>query len=238
MASTTRRDQQSTESQTEGQNARQHSHRAGQRRGRIVSQTPGRVRIRLHPEHRQQAVLGPIEQELRGCEGVSNVATNARTGSVLIQYDRHHLSFDDVLALCHDLGMVAKDVTDAELIPDDADQSAASVQPEVGHSSTAVTVMDALTDLDRRVSDLTGGKLDVKLLFPLSLGALAVRQIATSGLGLAEVPGYVLLWYAFDSFYKLHQRRTAHLVETAVEHMQAHPDPAADDIMLIDETGD
>jgi len=29
------------------------------------------------------------------------------------------------------------------------------------------------------------------------------------------VPGYVLLWYTFDSFYKLHQRKAAAAVREA-----------------------
>jgi hypothetical protein len=214
---------------------------AERHRGQVVSHTPGRVRIRMDEDHRRQATLGQLERGLANRAGVSSVSTNARTGSVLVHYDRHNLSRDDLLAVLHDLGMIVLDVTGGDIVADASDQRVVGVQAEVGHSTTAVTVMDALTDLDRRLSRLTGGKLDVKLLFPLGLGGLALRQIATHGLGLAEVPGYVLLWYAFDAFYKLHQRRTAQLVEAAAEHvMLNHPEPDAltDDIMLVDETGD
>ena len=53
-------------------------------------------------------------------------------------------------------------------------------------------MLDALTDLDHRISRLTGGKLDLKLLVPVGLGLLAMRQVALNGFGLAQVPGYVL----------------------------------------------
>jgi hypothetical protein len=33
-----------------------------------------------------------------------------------------------------------------------------------------------------------------------------VWQLATRGLGMTEVPAYVLLWYAFDSFWKFHRQ--------------------------------
>jgi len=199
------------------------------------------MRIRLHEEHRQPGVLGQFEQGLRERPEIASVSTNTRTGSVLVQYDRHGLSRDDVLAIFHDIGLIVQDIAGAETIGDEAEQRPVGAGAVVGHSTAAVTVMDALTDLDRRLSVLTGGKLDVKLLFPLSLGALALRQIATTGLGLAEVPGYVLLWYAFDSFYKLHQRQTARLVEAALAEPTPpyeDPDTSADDVMLVDETGD
>jgi hypothetical protein len=209
--------------------------------GQIVSHTAGRIRVRLHQELRKDAVLGELQQRLLGQSGVAAVTTNTRTGSVLVRYDHHRLSRADLLACLHDIGVIARDIGGAEEIPEDLAlaQGGSEVAP---HSSTAASLMDALADLDRRVSDLTGGKLDVKLLFPLGLGVMALRQVSLNGLGLAEVPGYVLLWYAFDSFYKLHQRRTAHIVEAAAEHvMEDHVDrdlplDHVDDVMIVDET--
>ncbi len=73
------------------------------------------------------------------------------------------------------------------------------------HSSTAQGIIGALDDLDRRLSQLTGHPIDLKVLFPFSLGAIGAWQLARHGWGIEEVPAYVLLWYAFDSFYKLHR---------------------------------
>ena len=60
-----------------------------------------------------------------------------------------------------------------------------------------------------RVSTLTGGWVDVKLQAPAGIGALGVRQVRTSGFGLAEVPGYLLPRLAFDVFHMLHQHPAA-----------------------------
>jgi hypothetical protein len=49
-----------------------------------------------------------------------------------------------------------------------------------------------------------------------------------NGLGLSQVPGYVLLWYTFDSFYKLHQRKSAAVVERASEPGPEQRDAASD----------
>src|SRR5262249_37441456 len=57
----------------------------------------------------------------------------------------------------------------------------------------------------RCFSRARGRTVDLKLLFRVALGAVGLRQFFTAGLGIAEVPAYVLLWYAFDAFYKLHQ---------------------------------
>jgi hypothetical protein len=40
-----------------------------------------------------------------------------------------------------------------------------------------------------------------------------------------------LLWYTFDSFYKLHQRKTAALVETAAEQV-LHVDPGTEAVAV------
>ena len=168
------------------------------------------MRVRLRRNHRDPAELARIEGRLVRRDGVQAVATNARTGSVLVHYDRRALSKDDVVAMLYDVGVAARELLGAEDVPEDLGREPAP------HSSTATGLMDALTDLDQRVSRLTGGTLDVKLLVPTGLGLLALRQILSTGPGLADVPGYVLLWYTFDSFYKLHQRKTATALASTV----------------------
>ncbi len=201
----------------------------GHRHGHIVSHAPGRLRVRLHEEHRDPAALATIEQQLSGQAGITSVTTNARTGSVLVQYDHGTLSKDGVTAMLFDVGVVARELLGAEEVPEDLGRGDGE-RRVADHSSTATGLLDALTDLDYRLSQLTNGKVDFKLLVPLGLGALAVRQILTSGLGLGTMPGYVLLWYTFDSFYKLHQRKSAAVVQEAAEQfLGQREDQAVDD---------
>jgi hypothetical protein len=198
------------------------------RQGRIVSQAPGRVRVRLHQEFRDPAVLKQVEEELRGRDGVTAVATDARTGSILVHYDCFALATNDLRDLLFDVGIVPGNVAGAEGVPEEHGREGArrDVAP---HSSGATGVLDALTDLDHRISRLTGGRLDLKLLVPVGLGLLAMRQIALNGLGLAHVPGYVLLWYTFDTFYKLHQRKAVAAIQEAAEGIMGDgPDTGSD----------
>lgn len=114
--------------------------------------------------------------------------------------------------LC-DVGVIVRDVL----------RAGGNDLPSLGQSTTATGVITALDDLNQRLSRATGGKLDLKLLFPLTLGALGLCQVLAEGLGLTEIPGYVLLWYAFDSFYKLHEQRPQRVAVAAVEERQRLP---------------
>jgi hypothetical protein len=162
----------------------------------VASAMPGRLRIKLDRGHRRNGALDQVHEGLEGRVGIQAVASNPMTGSVLVRYDRDALDHDGVLAMLRDAGIVVGGVA-RSVLGGDAD---------FGQSIVSTNILDALNDLDRRLSRATNGLIDVKLLFPVMLGTLAIRQIAINGLGLGTVPGYVLLWYTFDSFYKLHPR--------------------------------
>ena len=193
----------------------------GQRHGRIVSHAPGRMRVRLDREHRDPEALAQIEQTIGARPGVTAVSTDHRTGSVLVKYDHSTLGKGDVTSMLLDVGVVALDLIGAEDAAEGLEDVGDERNPRAAapHSTGANAVLDAVTDLDHRISQLTGGRLDLKLLVPAGLGLMALRQVALNGLGLGQVPGYVLLWYTFDSFYKLHQRKTAAAIKEATEQI-------------------
>ncbi|MHB1414581.1 MAG: HMA2 domain-containing protein [Chloroflexota bacterium] len=168
--------------------------KASQVQAHVVSSTPGRLRVRLHGPERGEKAAQKVREEL-GKRGVEHVRTNARTGSIVVHFDRRRRSPHDVLAALEDAGVVVtKTVEDLVGLP------------SVGPSITARQVTGSLDDLDRRLSRLTGRRVDLKLLFPLSLAALGLRQTLTVGLGLSQVPGYLLLWYAFDAFLRFNRQ--------------------------------
>lgn len=74
-----------------------------------------------------------------------------------------------------------------------------------GTSAVAVEIINIMSELNTRFDWLTQGKTDLRLLMPLGLGALALRQILIKGLQIDELPWYALAWYAFDSFTKLNE---------------------------------
>ncbi len=165
--------------------------------GHVASHTPGRLRVKLGPDHRTAESMSDIQHRLADRPEVKHVDTRAATGSMIVHYDAESTTPDSLLDLLHDVGLVLHEFVEGE------DLSVPSEGP--GHSRTANSILVALDDLDRRLSRATGQKLDLKMLFPLTLGAIGMRRLLQSGLGLTEVPAYVLLWYAFDAFYKLHR---------------------------------
>jgi hypothetical protein len=164
----------------------------------VVSRSPGRLRVRVHPPLRQPHRIRAVHKELEAKNGIEGVQTNAATGSVLVRYDRRKLSHDEVLGVLRDIGVCAVALTGGG-----GDQV-----NESGHSSTAGSILAVTDDLDRRLSEITGRKIDLRLLVPIGLVALGLRlAMLQGGLGLTQVPPFMILWYAWDAFLRLHSGR-------------------------------
>jgi hypothetical protein len=171
--------------------------------GHVASHTPGRVRVRVRNPHRHPEILHTVREQLEHKPGIDHVEVNAHSGSVLVHYDHHTSSMDDVLGCLRDVGVLVGSVAGADELPD------VGGDEDAGHSSTAAGVVGTINDLDQRLSKLTGRKVDLKLLFPVALGAIGLQSALRSGIGFSEVPAYILIWYAFDSFWKFHSAAPA-----------------------------
>ncbi|MBD2448785.1 hypothetical protein H6G76_16815 [Nostoc sp. FACHB-152] len=153
---------------------------------KIISDTPGRLRLRIAPSHREAGEMQRIAKMLNAQPNISQVKTNMHNGSIVIHHDRNDESLQNVLATLKDIGIIFAEI---------ATES---------HSETAATVANAVYDLNSRVEKATSGSVDLRIIFPLSLAMLSIRQLLKQGLRLEIIPWYVLAWYAFDSFIKLH----------------------------------
>lgn len=152
----------------------------------IVSSTPGRLRLRVAQPHRQSGDMERIIKTLKAHPQIERVQMNPQHGSILIHHAGDKGSLDDIFATVKDLGIIFGGMT------------------PYGRTQTAAGVTNAVADLNQRVAKATDGVADLRVLFPLGLGALAVRQLMVKGLQFDIIPWYVLAWYAFDSFIKLH----------------------------------
>lgn len=173
-----------------------------QHHARVASHTTGRLRIRVHKDLRPE-LMGKVHQHLEGKQGVHAVESNHDSGSVVIKYDPKHHTLDSLLDLIEDVGVLVSGIGEGG-----GEKKFETLDPTepAGHSTTAQGIVGALDDLDRKLSAATGRKVDLKMLFPLGLAALAVRQLMRQGWGFSEVPAWVMLWYAFDAFHKLHTK--------------------------------
>lgn len=152
---------------------------------RVVSSTPGRLRLRVAQPHRQSGDMQRIANALQANPNINQVRTNIQNGSIVINHDGDDASVDNLYATLRDLGIIFGDVA-------------------LGKSDAAAEVSNAVVDLNKRVRQATNNAVDLRLLFPLGLGVFSIRQLLTKGLQLETIPWYVLAWYAFDSFLKLH----------------------------------
>lgn len=154
----------------------------------IVSQIPGRIRLRVAHPQRQHEKMAQIEKILAAHPQVDCVQTNIKTGSLLIHHDPKNGSLDNVLAMLKDLGIIFGDITETQIAAE--------------RSQAATNLTKAIGDLNQRVQKTTDGLVDLQFLFPWGLSLLAVRQLFVKGWQLDLIPWYVLAWYAFDSFVK------------------------------------
>jgi hypothetical protein len=133
-----------------------------------------------------------IANALKAHPEVHEVRTNVQTGSLVVHHAHKESSLNEISAILQDLGIILGSATDVDL-------------PIVeGKSEVAKDLTSAVSDLNQRVGLATDGVVDLRLLIPVGLATLAVRELIRNGWEFEAAPWYVLTWYAFDSFIKLH----------------------------------
>lgn len=175
---------------------------------KVAHHISGRVRVRLrHSQHRSH-VLRTIKSTLATHSGIHNIEVNEVAGSVAVTYDPTAHTLTGILGLLEDLNVTVGMLMDVPRIENPMTGS--------GHSETALTLAEALDDLNRRLATVTGNMIDLRVLFPLGLVGLGLWQISKQGLMLDMLPGWVLVWLGFDAFLKLHTPHSAvHDAESA-----------------------
>lgn len=161
---------------------------------RVVHRTARRFRLRVPSAQRTPARMTELQRRLAGTSGVTSAEANQGTGSILVHHDEGAV-FDELLeraGLSEDVLMAAVPPRMRNIVRGEA-------------SRVAAGTTDWFFDLDARLSRATNGWLDLKMAIPLGLLSAAAWRVAAEGTALLEVPPYLLLWYTFDSFVKLHQ---------------------------------
>jgi hypothetical protein len=147
--------------------------------------------LRVASHNRQSGDMERITEALQAHSNTTQVRSNIQNGSIVIQHDTQKTSLEDILATLRDVGIIFGDIT-------------------FGKSEAAAGVSNAVVDLNKRVKKATNNSVDLRFLFPLGLGILSIRKLLAQGLQFEIIPWYVLAWYAFDSFIKLHGMTSQH----------------------------
>ncbi|MFW6358330.1 MAG: HMA2 domain-containing protein [Chroococcales cyanobacterium] len=159
----------------------------------VVSETPGRVRFRMAKPYRKADIIEKIGEGLRSRLEIYRVRTHIPNGSLTVFYSQQHSSFNKICQLLENYNVII--VEPSELESENITQDS---------SLTAAEIRSIFANFNEQIKEKTDNTVDLRLLFSLSLGGLAIRQLMVKGLQLEAMPWYVLAWYAFDSFVKLH----------------------------------
>lgn len=162
--------------------------------GRVASVAPGRMRIKLQHEARHNGVMQRLKKGLESHRDIHSVAVNPHTGSVVVNYDARRRS-DDVFDWMRDLDVVVKSVSDVPSV---------AAGERRGEERS---FLQAIDDLNRRIFMRTGMEVDLRNILPLSFIAAGVWSVARKGLMIEQLPGWLYLWLAFDTYVKLHPHR-------------------------------
>jgi Heavy metal associated domain 2 len=149
----------------------------------VVHSIPGRLRVRLPPNARTQA----LQEAVVRLPGVTQCRWSPRTRSLLALYRPEEVG--------------AGVLVDSIAAQADVDSAPAASAPETnsnGGSQVAAAVAQAVGGVNQRVRRATGGRITLGVLVPLALALWAIRD-ATRG-PMRPLPWSTALWYAHGLF--------------------------------------
>ncbi len=145
-------------------------------KARIAHSVPGRVRFRVPAMRRKSDYFAQVEQVLGQCPDVESYRVEARTGSILVNYQPD------------------ADVSEITAYAEQANLFQLSKRTE-----SEVTVlgraMGQVAQWDDRLRDISHGHANLRILFIVILLGFGVTQILR---GRSRSIASIMLWYAFD----------------------------------------
>ncbi len=161
----------------------------------VESHLPGRLRVRVPREHRQECFFDHVKDALLEIDGVLNVVINTSTGSALVEYNPELLAVEEMLELGRKAGIL--NVSTAPVSSDNTNQAS---QPP---SEAAANIIKSFRKIDRTLYRVTRGTIDGKMAVSLLLlgSALGKAMFAEKR---QPAPWHSLLWYSYSTFMQWH----------------------------------
>ena len=154
---------------------------------------PGRLRLRI-PRPRTPSQVRHAAARVKRSKRVRDVTSNLATGGLLVTFDPE----DPIDLVIDDLRTIGLEVS-----------SALQQSPTFRTQSTgAAIVRQVFTGANAKLHDAARGHVDLRLAVPTIYLALAIRNLVTQRARLRDATWYQLLYWAFDSFFKLHEEQT------------------------------
>jgi Heavy metal associated domain 2 len=154
----------------------------------LIHHHPGRLRVRAEA-FREGDAADRVRSALDAEPGITAVAHNPRTGSLLVEYQPGHAEPETILARIASAAGLA--------MPDEQ----ACLKPR----EPVIVCIDAARELNDLVHEITGQKADLRALLPAGMAALAVYSFVNSGE--ERLPRWDnLLYWSYNIFSQLHRR--------------------------------
>jgi hypothetical protein len=162
---------------------------------KVVHRLPHRTRVKMPKVHRTPGKMEKMAERLRKIDGVGSVEVDHRTGSILLNHTDEPGIIEKLMASFEDVG----DLFLSVMMEDEG--------PESELSFVSKFLKETLGTANSNMSRSTRGFIDLRMMVPLGFLGTALWKMRGTKEWLLEVPPYVLLWYAWDSYMKLHHTR-------------------------------
>ena len=164
---------------------------------RVASAISGRVRLKSAQLRGDENLAARIREALGAVDVITEVAVNARTGSVLLHYDEQ----------LGDPPILIDRAAAAGMLPMEMDPEDLKAMAE-GHANGAASrdfnleARRVFNSMDASVKEATGGAMDLAGLVPLSLFGMGTYRLI-SGAATQPLPWFNYFWFAFSIFVAL-----------------------------------
>ena len=152
---------------------------------------PGRARLRV-PKPRSPRRVRRVAGRAGRMRRVEQVTANAATGSLLLTFSPD----DPIDLLIDDMRIAGLDI----ISPPPPKWPTLQTQ-----STGAAIVRQVMGMANAKLHIATRGRVDLRLVVPAFYVLLAARNFRSRAGRLRNAPWYQLAWWAFDSFFKLHE---------------------------------
>jgi copper chaperone CopZ len=143
--------------------------------------------------HRHGRSLAKVKDSLKKVPGVKDVEVNERTGSILVHHDEGANTLESIGAALQEVASELFDV----LLEVEEDEIP-------GLSSIGKLVKSQVEKADTKIARATDNWVDLKMVVPIGFLVAGITKAIQDGALLAEIPPFVLLYYAYDTFTKFH----------------------------------
>jgi hypothetical protein len=155
----------------------------------IVSNTPGRLRLKVDREHRSPETMEKIVTALKTFADFDRVRSNVSNGSLTIYYNPEKLDFTEIFSQLQAFGVIL----------DDSSENLSKTSVSTGR------LTGAIAGLDQKIKQTTEDSIDLRSLATTLISLLALRQIYKIP-GLRKISWLILGWYIFESLLKFSNR--------------------------------